>query len=111
MGRTGEIHYRIGHPPSTAFIEGTRVIPQVLLEFWYTCRVEGSAGDIMNDRENTVRITLNHLRKILRLSVLPKYDLEVSKSQASSVLLETAGISRLKSVQESLQKVQDHIMS
>ena len=65
----------------------------------------------MNDRENTVRITLNHLRKILRLSVLPKYDLEVSKSQASSVLLETAGISRLKSVQESLQKVQDHIMS
>ncbi|CAH1412118.1 unnamed protein product [Lactuca virosa] len=74
----------IGHPLSTAFTKGTRVIPQVLLEFWYTCRVEGSAGDIVNDGENTVRITLDYLRKILRLSILPKYDLEVSKSQAST---------------------------
>ncbi|KAL4590313.1 hypothetical protein LXL04_003241 [Taraxacum kok-saghyz] len=92
MGYEELVKFILGHPLSTAFTEGTYVIPQVLLEFWYTCRVEGSAGDIfigtVNDGENTVRITLENLRKILRLPILPKYDLEVSKSQARSVLLE-----------------------
>ncbi|KAL4573572.1 hypothetical protein LXL04_020382 [Taraxacum kok-saghyz] len=81
MGYEELVKFILGHPLSTAFTKGTYVIPQVLLEFWYTCRVEGSAGDIiigtMNDRENTVRITPDNLRKILRIPILPKYDLEL----------------------------------